>query len=163
MAASEVRRLIQNIVGDMTNLPIHGVVTAVDGETCSVLLVGGLVVSDVRLKATVTGNKRKVLLTPKIGSEVMMISSDTSVANLTVVSIDEVDKIEIVTEDISIIVDDKVSVLNDNFNLAQVLSDLCDLLKTFQVTTPVGPSMAVLTTTIAKIDQVEKGFKSLLK
>lgn len=163
MAASEVRKYIQAIVGDMSNLPISGVVQSVDGETCSVELVSGLVVSDVRLKATVSDGDKKLLLTPKIGSTVLMLSSDLTVSNLTVIVVDEVEKIEILTDSLSIVVDDKVSIKNDSVNLAQVLNDLCALLKTFQVTTPTGPSGVVLATTIQKINVVEKGFQSLLK
>lgn len=163
MEASEIRRLLQNIVGDMSNLPVSGIVRAVNGETCSVELVGGLIVSDVRLKVTVSGGDNKILLTPKLDSKVLMISSDMTVSNLTVITIDEVEKIEIVTDSLSIVVDDKVSIKNDSVSLSDVLNDLCSLLKTFQVTTPAGPSGAVLATTIQKINAVEKGFQSLLK
>lgn len=163
MAASEVRKYIQAIVGDMSNLPISGVVQSVDNETCSVELVGGLVVSDVRLKATVSDGDKKLLLTPKIGSTVLMLSSDLTVSNLTVIAIDEVEKIEILTDSLSIVVDDKVSIKNDSANLMDVFSDLFALLRTFQVTTPIGPSGAVLSPTIQKIDAVEKDIKTLFK
>lgn len=163
MAASEIRQYIQAIVGDMSNLPVSGVVQSVERETCSVELVGGLVVSDVRLKATVSGSDKKLLLTPKIGSTVLMLSSDLTVSNLTVIAVDEVEKIEILTDSLSIVVDDKVSIKNDSTNLLDVFSDLFALLRTFQVTTPSGPSGAVLTPTVKKINAVEKSIKTLLK
>lgn len=160
---TELRRLIRAIVGDMWNLPLLGEVTAVEGEMCSVKLTSGLEVSDVRLKATVTGVDKKVLMTPSIGSDVMMMSSTGTLDNLFVISMDAVDKVEIISSDVNITVDDKVSVEVSGVNLGETLADLCDAIKTLTVSTGVGPSGTPLPPTQQKVQKLEEDFKTLFK
>lgn len=160
---SELRRLIRAIVGDMWNLPLSGTVTAVNSEMCSVKLVSGLEVSDVRLKATVTEGKNKVLLTPVVGSDVIIMSSTGTLDNLFVLSMDEVDKVEIINSDVSITIDDKVSVEVSGVNLGETMANLCDAIKTLTVSTGVGPSGTPLPPTQQKVQELEQDFKTLFK
>lgn len=163
MSATDIRRLIQQIVGDMRNLPIQGEVISVDGETCSVRIASGLELQGVRLKATVTEGKQKVLSTPAEGSSVLMLSVGGGLDNLVVISIDEVSKIEIITEDVAVLVDDKVSIEVGGVKLADTLANLCDAIKTLTVSTGVGPSGTPLPPTIQKVQQLENDFKTLFK
>lgn len=163
MTATELRRLFRAIVGDMWNLPLSGTVTAVNGEMCSVKLVSGLEVSDVRLKATVTEGKNKVLLTPVVGSDVIIMSSTGTLDNLFVLSMNEVDKVEIINSDVSITIDNKVSLEVSGVNLRETMANLCDAIKTLTVSTGVGPSGTPLPPTQQKVQQLEKDFKTLFK
>lgn len=160
---TELRRIIKAIVGDMWNLPLLGEVTAVDGETCSVKITSGLVVSDVRLKATVTGGDKKVLMTPVVGSDVIMMSSTGTLDNLFVIIMDAIDKVEIISADVNITVDDKVSIEVAGVKLSETLSDLCDAIKTLTVSTGVGPSGTPLPPTQHKVQKLEEDFKTLFK
>ena len=51
---AEIKRKLREVVAANPNYTITGTVTAIDGETCSVKLVSGLVLSDVKLSASVT-------------------------------------------------------------------------------------------------------------
>lgn len=161
--ATDVRRFIQQIVGDMRNLPIIGEVVSVNGEECSVKLSSGLEVKGVRLKATITEGKQKVLLTPLVGSDVVVMSSTGDLNNLFVVSINEVEKLEILNNDVTIVIDDKVTVDVAGVNLASTLNDLCDTLASFQVYTGVGPSGTALPPTQQKIIKLKKDFETIFK
>ncbi|MDM1513597.1 hypothetical protein [Myroides odoratimimus] len=163
MTATELRRLFRAIVGDMWNLPLSGTVTVINGEMCSVKLVSGLEVSDVRLKATVTEGKNKVLLTPVVGSDVIIMSSTGTLDNLFVLSMNEVDKVEIINSDVSITIDDKVSVEVSGVSLGETMANLCDAIKTLTVSTGVGPSGTPLPPTQQKVQQLEKDFKTVFK
>lgn len=163
MSATDVRRLIQQIVGDMRNLPIQGEVTAVNGETCNVRIASGLELKEVRLKATITNSKQKVLSTPTIGSSVLMLSVGSNLDNLVVIAIDAVDKVEIVNDAVTVVVDDKVSVEVGGVKLADTLANLCETIKTLTVSTGVGPSGTPLPPTQQKVQQLEKDFKTMFK
>jgi hypothetical protein len=71
-------------------------VVSVDGECCTVDY-DGLQVSDVRLRAVVNGEQSKILVTPKVGSYVMVVSLTDDMTQLIVSAFSEVDKIEIDT------------------------------------------------------------------
>lgn len=86
-------------------------VIAVDGHTCTVN-VDGLGVSDVRLNATTEMGENMILLTPAIGSYVLVCSLSGDYNNLAVLSVDRVDKIEIIADDTSVVIDHSGIVLN---------------------------------------------------
>lgn len=161
--ATDVRRFVQQIVGDMRNLPIVGEVVSVNGEACCVKLSSGLEVKGVRLKATITQGKQKVLLTPLVGSDVIIMSSTGDLNNLFVVSVNEIEKLEILNNDVTIVINDKVTVDVAGVNLASTLVDLCDTLLTFQVYTGVGPSGTALPATQQKITKLKKEFETIFK
>lgn len=161
MSAKNIRQLIQQIVGDMWNLPVTAKVTQVKGETCSIQISSGLELHGVRLKATVTGKEQKIMLTPRIGSDVVVFSQNGDLNTLFVVQINEVEKIEIIKDDMRILLGDKVCVEVDGVNLGQTLAQLCEAIKTLTVSTGVGPSGTPLPPTQQKIQQLEKDFKTL--
>ena len=162
---AEIKRLLRQLVGFVPNLPIIGTVKSVKDDYCSVELIGGLVLEDVKLKATI-GNEEYLKLIPKVDTSVVMLSLDGSLNNLTVIKMDEVEKVEYKQNDLEIIADStdkKVSVKNDNCSLLEVMQDLSELLKDLKVFTAVGASGIPLPATQAKITQFENKFKSILK
>lgn len=163
---AEIKRKLREVVAANPNYPISGTVTAIDGETCSVKLVSGLVLSDVKLSASVTESADYLLLVPMIGSDVLMLSGDGSLSNLYILKTDKVAKFAFSQNGLKVAFDSedkKVSIENESVSLKGILQDLATLLKGLQVFTPLGPSGTPLPTTITKIEAFETSFKSLLK
>jgi len=162
---SEIKKKIQEIVDVKPNLPIYGVVKSVTADYCSVKIKSGLVLTDVKLKATIGGDNF-IKIIPKIGTTVLLLSQTGAVDNLTVIKVDEVEKVEYSQNGLEIIVDStdgKVSIKNNSSSLVDVLSDLVTTIKGLKVFTPVGPSGTPLPTTIASLNAFEAKFKTLLK
>lgn len=161
---AELKRRFRDMMPKQGMITIDGVVTAITGDTCSVL-VDDIELVDVRLKATANG-KDSVLMVPVIGSHVLMISTDGSIDNLTVIKCDQVTKFLYNQNGVAVEIDSeskKISVKNDEINLYQLFEDLTGLLKTLKVSTPVGPSGVPLPDTIEKLNEFETNFKKLLK
>ncbi|MGJ5643201.1 hypothetical protein [Formosa sp. S-31] len=162
----EVKRLLREIVGATPNLPIPAKVLSVSGDVCTVEVKGGLKLTDVKLKATSNGDTNYVLLTPKVGSNVVMLSHTGKLDNLTIIKVDEFEKIVLVQGALEVEVDStdsKVGVKNETCSLNEVFQDLATLLKQLKVYTPVGPSGLPLPDTITAIEAFETKFKALLK
>ena len=161
---AQLRKNFKNMVGVQPNLPIDGVVTAIENDTCKVR-IGDFEVSDVRLKA-IANSTDSLLLVPVVGSEVLMLSTDGSVGNLTIIKCDKVSKfiykenglvVEINSED------GKVNIQNESVSLKGLFEDLTNILKQFKVFTPSGVSGTPIPNVIQKLNQFETDFKNLLK
>jgi hypothetical protein len=163
---TEIKTLIKKIVGANPNLPITGTVVSVQGESCTVKIVSGLVLTDVKLKATINEQKDFILVTPKVDSSVIMLSSTGDLNNLTIVKTDQFEKIEISQSGLIILIDSsdgKISIKNENVTLKEILTDLSTLLKSLKVFTPMGPSGTPLPDSITAIESFETKFNQLLK
>lgn len=163
--SAQLKNNIRKIVGANSNLPIDGIVTKISGDTCSVKLTDGFEISDIRLKSSADG-KDNLLIIPKIGSHVLMISTDGTIGNLTVIKCDIAEKIIFNENGLQVEIDStsgKVKVKNDETSLKDLFQQLTDLLKTLKVFTPMGPSGTPLPDTITKISQFESDFKKILK
>ena len=91
----QYRRLRENLqkVGSPARLSIYqGIVKAVDGDTCSVEF-GKITVSGVKLRASVADVQSKMLVTPAVGSAVIVGSLSGDLNNLVVLVIDKIDTI----------------------------------------------------------------------
>ena len=143
-------------------------VIAIDGDVCTVEISGKetLNVEDVRLKPT-TGESNKMLITPRIGSHALVVSLSGDFRDLQVVAADEIDKVEIITENMNVeidIQDGKISIENADTSLIDILVELKNLLQTkYKVFTPAGPSGTALPDTVAALNDFEATFKKLLK
>ncbi|PWN62312.1 hypothetical protein [Chryseobacterium oncorhynchi] len=156
---------IQDIVSADPNLPIDGIVVSIEGDTCTVQLSDGFKVSDVRLKATTDGNDH-LLVVPKIGSTVLMISTDTTIDNLTVIKCDQAEKITFNENSLTVKIDStdgKVQIKNEETSLFDIMQDLSTLLKQLKVYTPSGPSGTPLPDSMTAINEFETKFKKILK
>ncbi len=163
---AQIRQLLHEVIKVKPNLPIQAMVTAVHHDYCSVQLVSGLELSDVKLKATISKGNEFMVITPVIGSVVTLLSNTGNLDNLTVIKVDQVQKIEIRQNGLQIITDSKdskVSVKNQDTSLVDILTDLATLLKQLKVYTPTGPSGLPLPDTITAITKFETKFKQLLK
>lgn len=156
---------IRAIVGADPNLPIDGIVKSIEGDTCTVELSDGFQVSDVRLKATTDGNDH-LLIVPKVGSSVLMISTDLTIDNLTVIKCDQASKIIFNENGLTVEIDStdgKLKIKNEETSLFDIMQDLSTLLKQLKVYTPVGPSGTPLPDSVVRIQQFETKFKKILK
>lgn len=92
---SEIREKIKRIAnGNGSCTCFTAKVTSLDGETCDVELEG-MKLTDVRLRAVMNGEDSKILVTPKIGSHVLVVDLSGNLSQLAVVGYSEVEKIEI--------------------------------------------------------------------
>lgn len=73
---------------------LQGIVKEVIGVTCTVE-IGSLTVSDVRLRASEKQEKTQILITPAIGSAVILASLSGDMTNLVVVAVDVAESITI--------------------------------------------------------------------
>ena len=73
---------------------LQGIVKEVSGITCTVE-IGSLTVSDVRLRASEKPEETQILITPAIGSAVILVSLSGDMTNLVVVAVDVAESITI--------------------------------------------------------------------
>lgn len=73
---------------------LQGIVKEVSGVTCTVE-IGSLTVSDVRLRASEKQEDTQILITPAIGSAVILASLSGDMTNLVVVAVDVAESITI--------------------------------------------------------------------
>ena len=73
---------------------LQGIVKEVSGVTCTVE-IGSLTVSDVRLRASEKPEETQILITPAIGSAVILASLSGDMTNLVVVAVDVAESITI--------------------------------------------------------------------
>ncbi len=166
--SAQIKKIIRDIVGADPNHPIKGSVTAIDGHTCSVKLSSGLVVSDVRLTATVPEGNDYCVLTPAIGTEVLMLSGDGTLRDLTVIKMDQMERFEFHQGEFHIEFDSsdqRVRIENGSVNLKDILTGYGNAIKslTVQVITEGAPSGTPMPPTIAAVQQLEIQVNQLLK
>lgn len=116
------------------------------GDTCTIN-VDGLELDSVRLKPTTAQTDNKVLLTPAVGSNVLVGSISGDFSNLFVLSADVIDTIEITC---------------NGQNVMDLVSRLIQTLAKAQVITPLGngtfdPGV------ISQLNRIETSFKQIFK
>ncbi len=179
---SEIKKLLKEMLGNTTHTPFTAKVKSVEGITCTVEINGNLSIPNVRLRATANDGDNNLLITPKVGSKVMLLSNTGELDNLTVIKCDQVDKVEWKQDKIDLVCDsanksvkvindkttiesseNKVSVNNDKVSLIDLFQMLSDTIKQLTVSTGTGPSGTPLPPTISQLKQFETKFKQLLK
>lgn len=165
---AEIKKRLKEVVNANPNYPIAGTVTAVDGETCSVKMASGLVLSDVIINATVTDGTDYLLLVPAIASNVLLLSGDGTLSNLYVIKTDQVAQFKFSQNGLKVAFDSadkKISIANESVSLKGLFDDLTTILTGFKVNVvSVGaPSGTPTPETVALIKEFSTAFKSLLK
>lgn len=155
----------KKLIGANPSLPVPGVVIEVTGDHCSVIIDSGLVLTDVKLKATINDNANYVLFTPKVGSAVLMISLTGKLDNMAVIKVDEIAKFEYSQNGLILSAnsdDGKLSVRNDNVSLTEIFTSLGTLLRQLKFFTNSGVSGLPIPASITAIEEFENKFKQLL-
>lgn len=87
-------RNIRDLV-DKTQMSIYqGIVSGVDGVTCSIRF-GSQEVSGIRLRASLSDNDRQILVVPKVDTAVVVGSLSGDLSELVVLKADEIESIEV--------------------------------------------------------------------
>lgn len=162
---AEIKKRLQEF-GLKPNLPITAKVLSVENDTCTIELCSGLIITDVRLKATITSGEDSFLTTPQVGSDVILISQTGELSGLMVIKVDKVAKLKYKQNNLEVVIDSedgKISIKNQAVSLKTLFDDLAALLREFKVATPVGPSGVVLPGTILKIEKFKNSLNQILK
>ena len=84
---------MREALGINPNLAITATVVSVSENTCSIKLASELVLTDVRLCATISDEPDMMVIKPKVGSEVIVMSQTGKLDGLFIVKVDAVDNI----------------------------------------------------------------------
>ena len=163
--AAEIKKALIELIGANPNLPITATIVSVEGDTCTIKLLSGLVVSDVRLKATVSDDSDGLLITPKGGSEVMVLSQTGKLSGLVVIKIDSVEKIEYKKADFEFEVDGttgKVTLKKQGANFGMLLNNLIDAIVGIQTINSDMTTGTLNPTSIAQLNQIKSSFNLIL-
>lgn len=162
--AAEIKKALIELIGSNPNLPIMATIVSVENDTCTIKLLSNLILSDVRLKATISDDTDTLLITPKIGSEVMVISQTGKLSGLAVIKIDSVEKINYKKGDFEFELDGstgKLKLKNSGANFGSLINSLIDTISAAQIITPNGPG-TINPTTQAQLLQIKTKFNLIL-
>ncbi|MEY4902578.1 MAG: hypothetical protein RLZZ292_393 [Bacteroidota bacterium] len=160
---SKIKQLLEGF-GLKPNLPITAKVTAVQKYTCTVRLESSLVLTDVRLKATITDDEDNLLIIPKVGSEVIVWSQTGELASLIVIKVNSVERIIYKKENFEFIIDGttgKLTLKKDTTNFGALVSDLIKEISNAIILTPAGPGQIAASTKV-KLTALDTKFKTIL-
>lgn len=161
---SKIKQALIEALGVNPNLPITATVVSVEGKTCTVKLVSELVLSDVRLCATISDEADEFLIVPKIGSEVVLISQTGKLSGLMVLKIDSVEKIQYKKSDFEFIIDGttgKVTLKKAGANFGSLMNDFIDAINSAQIITPSGLG-TISPATVAQLNIIKTKFNLVL-
>lgn len=120
----------------------EGIVTAIEGTVCTVEREGRAKLEDVRMHALEGGCEHYILITPKIGSSVLVLEVENQPAETAIVKYTEIDKVEIkIKEAVFSIENGKIGIKNKEADLLQIITGLLDQLSLAVIQTPSGPGM----------------------
>lgn len=90
----ELAQLVRNAAGKAQLTLMQGIVRKVSGLTCEVE-IGGIAVPDVRLRASEAATDAQLLITPKMGTAVIVGSLSGDLTQLVILAIDHAESITI--------------------------------------------------------------------
>jgi hypothetical protein len=160
---AEIKRLLEGF-GLKPNLPITAKVLSVNGDTCTVKLNSSLVLSDVRLKATMSDDEDSYLIIPKVGSEVVLLSQTGELSALMVIKVDSVENIQYKKGVFEFEVDGtlgKVTLKKGAVNFGSLINNLIDTISGAQLITSSGPG-TINPVTQAQLLQIKTAFNTIL-
>ncbi len=162
--AAEIKQSLVKALGITPNLAITATVVSIENDTCTVKLLSELVLSDVRLKATISDDQDYFLIVPKIGSEVILMSQTGALSGLMVLKVDAVEKIIYKKGSFEFVVDStegKVKLKKGGANFGNLVSDLIKEISDAIILTPAGPGQ-IATSTKTKLTALDNKFKTIL-
>ena len=162
--AAEIKKALVELIGANPNLPINATIVSVQNDTCTIKVLSGLELSDVRLKATISDDTDTLLITPKVGSEVMVMSQTGKLSGLVVIKVDSVEKIEYKKGDFEFVLDGttgKITLKKSGANFGSLITSLIDTVIAAQIITPMGTG-TIDPATIAQLNQIKAKFNLIL-
>ena len=126
---TKIAQAVKAIVGSQKASLFTATVKSVDDTVCTVD-VGGMELTDVRLRSVVNNDQGRILATPKVGSTVLVGDlSNGAFTDLAVLRFAEVDKVEITIGDSSITIESgKIEMNGGNNNGLINIADLTEKL-----------------------------------
>lgn len=162
--SAEIKRALIDALGINPNLAITAEVVSIQETTCTIKLVSQLVLSDVRLCATINESSDLFVIVPQIGSEVVVMSQTGKLSGLMVIKVDAVESISYKKDGFEFIVDGstgKVTLKNETCNFGALVSSLITEINNAIILTPSGPGK-IGPTTKTKLLELDTKFKTLL-
>lgn len=162
--SAKIKLALSEALGANPNLAFTAEVISIEQNTCTVQLASGLVLSDVRLCATINESTDLFVVIPKPGSDVVLMSQTGKLSELMVIKVDAVESISYKKAGFELIVDGntgKVTLKNETSNFGALISNLITDIQEAIILTPAGPGK-VAPTTIAKLVELDAKFKTLL-
>jgi hypothetical protein len=162
--AAEIKKALIEVMGMNPNLPITATVVSVQNDTCTVKLLSKLVLSDVRLKATISEDTDSFLIVPKIGSEVILMSQTGALSGLMVLKVDAVERIVYKKGLFEFVIDGttgKLTLKKGTANFGALIESLIDTISGAAIVTPSGPG-TINPVTQAQLTQIKTAFKTIL-
>ncbi len=145
----QIAQAIRSIVGGNTNGPaiFPAEVKSVEGETCTIA-VGGLEVSDVRLRAAINGSGDHLLRIPRVGSQVVVADmSGGQFRDLVAIEQSETERVDIAIGSTTVTIEDGQITINggDNGGMVQIqeLQQNLDNLKTYVENLAIAAAVAM--------------------
>lgn len=114
---AKIVQALKNIGKPKGDILLYAEVTAITGDTCTIK-INEFELSEVRLKATDNRIENKLLVTPKIGSMVIVGSNHGYLGDLVVLKVDDPEKILYKHEGLTVEIDGKTGniVINEGKN-----------------------------------------------
>ena len=162
---SKLKEALKAVVGANPNFPITAKVISIQGTTCTVELVGELKISDVRLCATINDDADGLVIIPKIGSEVVIMSQTGELSGLMVIKVDAVETMTYKKNDFEFIVDGttgKVTLKKSGANFGGLMNDLIDAISGMQTINSDMTTGALQPTVIAQLNAIKSKFNMIL-
>lgn len=162
--SAKIKQALLDALAINPNLAITAEVVSIQETTCTIKLVSDLVLTDVRLCATINESDDLFVVVPKVGSEVVLISQTGNLSGLLVIKVDAVESISYKKGDFEFLVDGttgKVTLKNETCNFGDLVSSLISEIQNAIILTPAGPGKIAPTTKL-KLTELDTKFKTLL-
>lgn len=162
--ATKLKEALKEAVGANPNLPITAKVVSIQGTSCTVELVGELQITDVRLCATINDEADGLVIIPKIGSEVVIMSQTGELSGMMVIKVDVIETITYKKEDFEFIVNGtngKITLKKDGANFGGLMNEFIDTISSAQLITPSGPG-SINPTTVTQLNAIKTKFNLIL-
>jgi phage tail sheath gpL-like len=163
--ATKLKQALKEAIGANPNLPITAKVVSIQGTTCTVRLVGELKISDVRLCATINEDADGLVIIPKIGSEVVIISQTGTLSGMMVVKVDAVETVTYKKADFEFIVDGttgKVTLKKSGANFGGLMNELIDAISGMQTLNSDMTTGVLQPAVIAQLTAIKTKFNLIL-
>ncbi|MDR3226132.1 MAG: hypothetical protein LBT56_00475 [Prevotellaceae bacterium] len=130
-------------------------VEKITGTTCTVK-IDELLMNDVRLRAVINNENEQLLITPKVGSYVLIVDlSGGEYRDLAVISYSEIDKIELKISETTITTNaNGITIENKGENLFKVLSDFITEVTKIIVIQGTSPNVAALNQIMQRLNKI---------
>jgi hypothetical protein len=162
--AAKIKQALIEALGINPNLAITAKIVSIQNTTCTVKLVSELVLTDVRLCATINESEDLFVMVPKIGSEVVLMSQTGKLSGLMVIKVDAIETISYKKGQFEFSIDGttgKVTLKNRNKNFGTLIGNLIDTVANAIIDTPSGPG-AINAVTKTQLQQLKTQFNLIL-